>query len=242
MEKIETYLFLARIKCPVLKSVLIDSNEIIDPLLIEKLKNYFNNSKVTVRYQYIKPSCHPIQGGNKYNLEANTISKLQNPYSLLWILEPINRLENKYGINLHFKQNYCTIEIVGKGFDVSDLNRGQVSPHEIIYTELPIRKGEYCEWWKFLHYKFCSQSDYETSKKIRLQKLKEFGFQVSDDIFEKKYHPLSMDALEELLRYITSIHKNVSVNDFCVSCSIVNNQFVFWDIQTPQGKKHIYGA
>lgn len=242
LEKIDTYLTLSKIGCPVFKSVVIMPDEKIDLKAINRLYDYFKTDEVTIRYQYIRPSINPIQGGNRYKLSQAEIASLQNRDTLLWMLEPINRLKNEYGINLYFHYDNCSIELVGKGFDVSDLNRGQISPHQVISTGLPIRMGEYNEWWKFLKYSFATQAEYELSQIRRIQKLSKMGYIVSDNIFNKKYQPLSMEKLEELLIYVSLIYAHVEMEDYCVSCSISDNHYIFWDIQTPNGKKHTYGV
>lgn len=242
LEKLDTYILLSDIGCPVYKSAVIKPEERIDDNLIGKLRKYFDTEEVTVRFQYIRPSSNPIQGGNCYKLTREHLSALQNNDTLLWILEPINRLENDYGINMYFRETHCHIEVVGKGFDVSDLNRGQISPHQNITTELPIRMGYLNEWWKFLKYSFCSQADYELSKIRRIQKLQNMGYNITNDIFNSSYHPLPYDKVEEMITYIQKIYNSVEEKVFCVSSTIVNDHFLFWDFQTPEGKKRIYGA
>lgn len=242
-EKISTYLTLYNIGCPVFKSAVIMPDESISQEVIDDLMAYFQTEQVTVRYQYIHPCHTPIQGGNRYKLSMETISPLQNDDTLLWILEPIDRLKNDFGINLYFHSDICIIEVVGRGFDVSDLNRGQVSPHQIIVTELPIRCGYYNEWWKFLRYSFATDEEYCCSREKRIQKLsKIMGCVMSYEIFNKTYQPLTMDMLEKLLTYVSAIYEHVDEKDFCVSCSICNGTYIFWDIQTPRGKKTIYGV
>ncbi len=242
LEKLDTYILLSNIGCPVFKSAVIGSEERIDNDLIWQLKKYFKTEEVTVRFQYIRPSRNPIQGGNRYKLIRENLTSLQNNDTLLWLLEPIDRLKNDYGINMYFRDTHCNIEVVGKGFDVSDLNRGHISPHQMIITELPIRMGHLNEWWKFLKYSFCKHSDYEISKIRRKQKLQTMGYNVTDDIFNNDYHPLPYDKVEEMITYIQKIYDYVNEKDFCVSSTIINNHFLFWDIQTPKGKKIIYGA
>lgn len=242
LEKIDTYLTLSKLGCPVFKSAVIAPDEKITSDMTAQLYNYFNTTEVTVRYQYIRPNSAPVQGGNRYPLTQEALAPLQCSDTLLWILEPINRLKNEYGINLHFHDEHCIIEIVGKGFDVSDLNRGQISPHQSIITELPIRQGVYHEWWKFLRYSFPNKEKYEFSKHQRIQKLSNMGYSVSDDIFNVDYKPLPFELLEELLTYVSMIHHSLKTDDYCVSCSVSDNHFIFWDIQTPNGKKHIYGV
>ncbi len=242
LEKLDTYIILNKIGCPVFKSVVIKSDEEINLDDIEQLKQYFKTDEATVRYQYIKPCKNPIQGGNRYKLELENLRKLQNEETYLWILEPINRLKNDYGINLFFRNNSCKIEMVGKGFDVSDLNRGQIAPHQKISTELPLRMGLYNEWWKFLKIDFCSLEQYKLSTKIRVDKLSKMGYAIDYNIFNNKYFPLPYEKLEELLKYITILYASIKSDDYTVSCSISNNKFLFWDIQTPKGKKLAYGV
>ena len=242
LEKIDTYLALSKMGCPVFRSALIKSDESINSETIRLLRSYFKTEEVTVRYQYIRPCTHPIQGGNRYQLSLETIAPLINTDTYLWLLEPINRLKNEYGINLYFKSDCCHIEIVGQGFDVSDLNRGQISPHQTIVTELPVRMGAYNEWWKFLKYSFATHDEYLRSIDRRKTKLTSMGYTVEQQIFNPRYKPLPIEKLEILLGYISQINRCVSQDCFCVSASISDHNFIFWDIQTPLGKKQTYGV
>lgn len=242
LEKIDTYLTLSQVGCPVFRSALLKSDEPINSETILGLRNYFQTEEVTVRYQYVRPSIHPIQGGNRYRLSLETITPLITADTYLWFLEPINRLKNEYGINLHFQSDCCHIEMVGQGFDVSDLNRGQISPHQTIITELPVRMGAYNEWWKFLKYSFATQEEYLRSIDRRITKLISMGYTVSRRIFCPQYKPLPIEKLEILLGYISRINSSVGQDDFCVSASISDHHFIFWDIQTPAGKKRTYGV
>lgn len=241
LEKIDTYLALAKMGCPVFKSAVIMPDDEITLDVIDSIYEYFETDLVTIRYQYLRPCNTPIQGGNRYRLSQQTLASLQSRDTILWILEPIDRLKNDYGINLYFNGNVCSIEMVGKGFDVSDLNRGHTSPHEVITTELPVRKGVYNEWWKFLKFSF-NEDEYKHGQNRRLEKLANMGYTVSHNIFSTKYQPLPYGMLEELLSYVSIIYANVRDKNYCVSCSFSDGHYVFWDIQTPSGKKKIYGV
>lgn len=242
LEKIDTYLTLSKLGCPVFKSALIKSDEPIRGETIRALRNYFKTEEVTVRYQYVQSSIRPVQGGNRHRLSLEAIAPLQNADTYLWLLEPIDRLKNEYGINLRFQPDQCRIELVGQGFDVSDLNRGQISPHQAIVTELPVRMGAYNEWWKFLNYSFATQVEYLQSIDRRIEKLALMGYTVSRQIFCPRYKPLPMEWLETLLDYVSRISAHIDQDDFCVSASISDHHFIFWDIQTPAGKKRTYGV
>lgn len=240
-EKIYTNMMLSKIGCPVYKSAVVTPQETIDSALVDRLISYFGTDEIMVRYQYITPNHRPVQTGNRYKLTPEALSEIQNSDTVLWITEPINRLENDYGINLHFIGGQCTIEIVGKGFDASDLTRGRISPQQIITTELPVQMGAYNEWWKFLKFTFQSRTEYQASKERRIQKLIEMGYAVSYDIFLPDYQPLPLKKLEELLSYISAIDNFMKMDDFCVASSVYKGKYVFWDVQTAKNKMHRYG-
>lgn len=54
------------------------------------------------------------------------------------LLEPSNFLDNLYSFNIRFEDRgkSALMEIVGPGFDASDLQRGHVTPHESIILDL----------------------------------------------------------------------------------------------------------
>jgi hypothetical protein len=241
-QKLHTYLMLARMGCPVFKSVIIENNFLL-PSDIDDIALYLKSDFCTVRYQYIHPNSHPVRGGNKIRLQYDTLIDRLIPDAFLWLLEPIDRLKNNYGVNMYFCRSKETliIECVGKGFDVSDLNRGDVSPHQIISFQLPIEYGWYNEWWKYANFQFVSNHDYEISKILRLKKLANLGFNVDENIFNKQYKPLTVSLVEILMKYSELVYCSLThENDFVVSCSIDDkNKIVFWDIQTPIGKAKI---
>lgn len=242
MEKIDTYLLLSHIGCPVARSAIIFPEEKVDLSVCKNLSDYFQSSQAIVRYLYLHPNFAPISGGRLYDISVETLNCIRVEGTLLWLLEPSDKLCNDYGIDLLFADNVCTIEIVGKGFDVTDLNRGQLHPHETITSELPVRFGIYEEWWKFLHFTFVDQQSYEESICLRLNKLSRLGITASREIFNNSFVPLPYEKLEELLNYISILYSSVSKTEYCVSCCIYKNHFVFWDIQTPLGKKIAYGV
>jgi hypothetical protein len=56
---------------------------------------------------------------------------------ILLLLEPCSPLENSYNVSALFENDaVAVLEIVGPGFDASDLQRGHLSPHERIRLDL----------------------------------------------------------------------------------------------------------
>ena len=203
-EKITTYQFLSNVGCPVFDSVLFDENESITK---EKL----------------------------ITLKEDELKSKQVDGTQMWLLQPIDRTKNIYGINMYVnkKMESLIIESVGKGFDVSDLNRGDISPQESIYLNYPIEYGWQKEWWKYIKL--------NQDKLIRLNKLKKFDLNPNENIFDKQFVPMDYSLIEKLLNHIQSIDENWDKSDeYTVSISMNSNgKLVFWDIQTPVGKSKI---
>ncbi|MDR1201346.1 MAG: hypothetical protein LBL58_06925 [Tannerellaceae bacterium] len=223
-----------------LKSVIIEKNDTFSLKSINDIAKYLNSDYCTVRYQYTKPNVKPIRGGNKIALLYNVIIGNMIPDAMLWLLEPVDRLKNIYGINLFFNRHNesLLLECVGRGFDTSELNRGYMNPHQSIIFQLPIEYGWYSEWWKYAKFEFIANSEYEKSKYIRLRNLHDLKLTADAELFDSAYKPLPLYLIEKLMGYAMKLYDNlIDEEDFVVSCSILeNNKIVFWDIATPKGK------
>lgn len=239
-EKLDTYQLLSHIGCPVLKSVLIQEDDILSPRIINDIARYFGSEYCTVRYQYTIPNSKPVRGGNRVILLHDALIDNKVPDTILWLLEPVDRLTNLYGINLFFNRHDETllIECVGRGFDTSNLNRGDMNPHQRIIFHFPIEYGCNLEWWKFAKFEFISESRFVECKYIRLRKLYDLGLNADDSIFDSFYTPLPLYLIERLMAYSIKLYDNlVDEKEFVISCSILENyEIVFWDIATPKGK------
>ena len=241
-EKVNTYQLLSKAGCPVLKSVLIENNDMLSYKSIAAISKYLGSDYCTLRYQYIKPDKNPVRGGNRIMLDYETIFRRIVDGALLWPMEPLNRLKNLYGINLLFnrRDSILVFECVGRGFDTSNLNRGDVNPHQTIYFNLPIDYGWYGEWWKFAKFEFAPDTDFQKSKLIRLKNLEKLGLDADMSIFSPRYEPLTISIIDKLLKYSEMIYNNFSSDYFVVTSSIVGSKIIFWDISTPLGKLKIY--
>jgi hypothetical protein len=242
-EKITTYQFLASVGCPVFDSILFDEGESITKEKLKKIREILKSEYCTIRYQYVRPSINPIRGGNKSKIDFEELKNKQIYGTQMWLLQPIDRTKNLFGINMYVNrsQNSLIIESVGRGFDVSDLNRGDISPQEIIMFNYPVEYGWQNEWWKYIKLNFVNQQQFEQDKLIRITKLKKFGLDPSENIFDKKFVPLDYSLIERLLNHINYIDTAWDKsNDYIVSISMnADGKLVFWDIQTPLGKSKI---
>ena len=245
-EKIESYLQLAKLNIPILKSVIITNNEIEN--MTEEIENIIKShlkcEKCMIRYIYINPCHSPRNGGKIVDIKKENISQEAIPEAHLWLLEECDRTNNLWcsNISINLNTNNIHIEILGEGFDISDINKGKIIPHEYIDLSYPIEYGEYKEWWKWASFSFCSQNEYINSIKIRKKRLNEFKVECIN--FNKSYKPLDLGFIEIIISTIEKIYdfienKNI---DFCnLSCSYEKNKkFICWDIQTPKGKLRAY--
>lgn len=244
-EKINSYLVLAQCGLPVLKSVYVTQKdlEMWSKEDSEKIKNHLNNDVAMLRYIY-SCSCHKVKNGGKIIPIEKSYIEIERPnLADVWLLEATERSENIYcgNISMNKVTGNLHIEILGKGFDVSDLNKGVISPHEILDMPFPLEDGEFGEWWKWAKIAICTNEEYDRSLKIRKKRLESFGCDIK---LPEEYTPPDIGILERLREYIKSVAQWFieSKYDFInISCSILRNgRFVFWDIQTPGGKMRAY--
>lgn len=245
-EKVRSYCILCLMNLPVLKSVIVTYDELntFDEKEVA-IKNYFHSSECMIRYLY-KKSCNLIKNGGKLIPIAKDffLNELEQNADF-WVLEPSKREENIYCCNICLNRELenIHIEILGKGFDISDINKGKLCPHQIIDMPFPIQYGAYGEWWKWAHFHFCTQREYEQSILVRKNRLKEFGTKQEVE-FEVEYKSIHLQFLKILFFYIEKIEEsNIyrSESFYNLSCSWgKDGRIIFWDIQTPKGKLGAY--
>ena len=127
------------------------------------------------------------------------------------------------------------MEIVGQGFDVSDINRGDITPHQIII--LPDPRYRYSEIWKGARIRIVDQVTYAESLRLRRKKLKLMGIK-GPYTLPHKFRPISLSLLEKLYWYAQPVFAMSGYKELTVlSCSVLQGgRIVFWDIQTPRSK------
>lgn len=247
VEKLHSYGFLLSAGLPVLKSVIITREELDqwEGSKEKKIRTYLGNDYGMIRYLYKRP-CHAVKNGGKIILiSMDNIMKEMETDADLWLLEPSKRENNSYCFNICLNRQLenLHIEILGRGFDISDINKGKLFPHEWIDIPYPIRFGTYGDWWKWAKFYFCSQNAYEESVRIRKERLDKFKIS-SKGIFDICYKPLPMEILCQIFGWVQTIEKlgfNNNSDFYNLSCSCEENgRIIFWDIQTPKGKANAY--
>lgn len=236
-EKIATYLNLWRLGCPVLKSAILTEREDINTECINRIVSHLSSSLCTLRFQYVSPCSSPIRGGNIEEITKENLERFWSEYRILWPMEPVNRLTNLYGINITYIpfEEKITFEIVGRGFDVSDINRGDISPHQIIKLNHPNRRNG--EISKNASTYIISDNEYNYSQLCRKEKLNKIGVNTKDLKFDPAFKPISLGLLSILDKYAQRVFKSYNHKEVVISCTIIENgNIVFWDAQTPRGK------
>jgi hypothetical protein len=85
------------------------------------------------------------------------------------VYEPADPFFNSYNVNVLFESaTDVWAEVLGPGFDASDLQRGDLSPHEVFSISLT-PKGVITEIQRVHR---VDQPEYETSKQLRWQKMR----------------------------------------------------------------------
>ena len=192
---------------------------------------------------------------------GNVIGPLISLGRVAILLEPINRYQNQYGLNLMIVagSGNALLEIVGPGFDVSDLNRGEITPHERI--SLGVHNNRVTP--RVLHRDIVTPADYSASVTHRLAKIGREALhrqvnslrqqrggkleEIGQDFLQtngfsrldqSKYAPLPEAYLLRLLSYIRRLPSDLPVGGpdahYVVSVSIIgegkSGRYIFWDV------------
>ncbi|MEM1989000.1 MAG: hypothetical protein QXS41_04140 [Candidatus Woesearchaeota archaeon] len=179
-------------------------------LLKENKKNLeeicnFLNLPLMVRVEYKSFPNKKVLGGiplfSKEIVKKVSSFLLENGY--FPIFHPnIERLEDQYsaGILIEPKNKIILVEIVGKGFDASDLRLGQTSPHEQFIID-PIF------YFKIKDRKIISSEVYIQERKKRLIKLKKLVAYVE---YVNKEGRL-LDSLNDLEKFVDNKHSSYCI-------------------------------
>jgi hypothetical protein len=185
---------------------------------------------------------------------------------IVLVIEPANKYDNLYGINVLFDTHSgeVLLEVVGPGFDATDINRGDISPHEHIIlstksetiTPRVIRKqsvttAKYLESVSQRLAKIGQEVLLRegpgrcSSEEVDLEKIGENFLQREglSLLHRSSYTPLPRNYLLKLVSYIRDLPWRLPSSGkdarYVISLSILNDpgpRFIFWDIVRPARK------
>lgn len=243
--KIKSYSDIRELDCPVLNSLVIQDKSDITQDSVGLIKSILKNDRCTVRFQSINPNKSFISGGNSMKITYENLMNIWSTNHILWILEPTDRFSNLYGINIQYNRSKerITYEIVGEGFDVSDLNRGDIDPHQTIEINPEHNRGLYNNIWYQSKVNIMNDLQYKKTIDIRIKKVKPLlKDREKEFVIPQKFVPLQLSQLERLDKYSQLIFEKYWNEDIInISASIFkDNRIVFWDVQKPIEKLQSY--
>jgi hypothetical protein len=228
--------------------------------------------EVLVRTDKVREAGRYMRGGYLVPLDQveAEVRRVLGIGRIIVLLEPRSKYDNLYGINvlIDFTADQACVEIVGPGFDVSDLNRGDISPHERLWLSIDeeqikprIRKRS-----------LVSHEQYRASVQHRLAKIghdamrlgwttsvptsntewvelgKKFIKTRGETLLleQQNYIPLPRHLFWKLIRYIRNVPWQIQQfanreRECVLSTSIMNRseEIIFWDIVLPSKKYFI---
>ena len=236
-----------QIGLPVLKSVILSNKELekFEEKEIGLVKSFLKNNYCMIRYLYHSACYHVKNGGKIVEISKAAIQKEYENGTDFWLLEPVRREDNLFCCNVCLNRGIGNLhmEFLGCGFDISDINKGKIVPHERIDIPYPISYGANGEWWKWAHFWFCADSEYRKSIAIRKQRLQELQ-EDNNIIFSISFNPVSKDIIECIIGWIKKVEdgwEGEKPDFYNLSCSFQKDgKGICWDIQTPKGKMDAY--
>ena len=127
------------------------------------------------------------------------------------VYEPINRLQNGHNLNLLFRSaDDVLVEVAGPGFDASNLQRGDITPHEVLAVQ--ISPNGMPKKIDIIHQ--TTDEEYRRSVMVRIEKLQELPKIFENDRGDERlrsdllrtqtYRPISRNLIKETLIEIVS--------------------------------------
>lgn len=252
--KIESALILKALGFPVLDLVIVNQ---FDQYVSNFLQNTYPSQRFGIRTDRKEELTNAPRGGyivdvrdlNKYLQEIVKDERVAM-LTKMPVGDELGRYDQIYSMNLHFTEENLKFEIVGQGFDGSDLNRGDISPHQVISLPLDLDIEDFSPWdYRRGQVYTCVEADYQKSKEQRLNKIgsgltegaaiNDAGGGTIERAIEylrnrgknllltdnEKYRPISYEALLKILKQ--SYHLpleiaalNLDASDMIASCSI----------------------
>lgn len=264
--KFLSILFLRKINFPTLNGIIITKWSEYSLEKVEYFTKRYGFTRLLLRHDK-NPEKPPYPRGGYLveheNIEQETKRYIEQNRIVFW-LEPANCLHNIYSINCLFNRDDILFEIVGPGFDASDLQRGDQSPHEVISMDIgsgriikrKINANNTNIYRKSVEWRYLKiASNIEKNNKIvfskqddttRIYQTKKYLLEHGFDLLtrnENQYTAISDKKIRLLFSYlkqtVSDLSKLTKVDyPFVVSCGYIHSihRLIFWDITWPERK------
>lgn len=149
-KKLQSYLVLYYLGLPVLKGFIITNWTKETAYELKKVFLRYGWENAMLRSDCSRNVSKKPPGGFLYSEKEipDLVRRVLQDDRTPFLLEPVSRFDDLYSGNVLFDSDSEVLlwEVVGPGFDLSDINRGEIEPHETFLTY----KGENVQDWKNL--------------------------------------------------------------------------------------------
>lgn len=204
-------------------------------------------SSVTIRRDYGRRDA--FQGGMLLTWkEFSAVVQSDETESIFFALEPCDARDNDYNVSVRVDQDDLIAEVVGPGFDISDLQRGHSVPHEIFSVSRPDLSNAH------IVRSFCiSAADYDRSVRYRREKVlakyvnKTASYIPRGDLVDLDWTPpFSYSGIPraKLRRVIAGVRRAMEITDavfpfpYTMASSFLEGgrRLIFWDVFSGDGR------
>lgn len=130
-KKVMSIAQLSRLGLPVLPGYVIDK---LDAQVLGFLRDWAASNgarRLSLRFDSTSATDHMrLMGSNPTLGDLAEMGSLVHPPVIAIVMAENDRFAQSYSVLATFERDELTCEVVGPGFDASDLTRGQISPHE----------------------------------------------------------------------------------------------------------------
>jgi hypothetical protein len=169
------------------------------------------------------------------------------------LLEPFDAIQNGYNLSCLIDQTAAFVEIAGPGFDASDLQRGEIQPHEIRSINLRTRafgpptiigddaykqsviEREQKVWWKFYRREL-DRSRWRTLGEAEIADCHRIICQARGAPIPSSYQATSAMILQRylkgLLPIVTAWREHSQGSTVVASSFVQTGELIFWDVST----------
>jgi hypothetical protein len=210
-----------------------------------------NWARFLLRHDSPSDQPRPVQGG--FLVEISELGPWTARFvhgGVCILLEPFDAIRNGYNLSWLIERSATLVELVGPGFDASDLQRGQIQPHEIRSVDLDSKRfgppkliaahdyrhsvahRERKIWWKYRLRELVTDRwrDLDDAEMLACQR---YIRDVRGQPIPRTYRPIPAGTLQRCLRNMLPIVDAWREPSAVVASSFVETgELIFWDVST----------
>ena len=264
LHKIRSWAAIMALEYPTISGVVVTGWDLVAQTTLKKFAEQRNVDRLLVRSDAPLETGRYPRGGYEVEIDDLEVEarKFLHQGRTPYFLEPRSRYRDMYSLGiLLWPGSDIVVEVMGPGFDASDLNRGDLNPHERLrFSE---DGADVLEHWT------TSEPQYEESVRLRLLKIGELasGADLSDSriveraeaflserhevllLEAKTYNPAPLDLIREAVGNVVQMagrftEVGLAGPPLVVSLSYWSSELlpIYWDVVWPELKYEGAGA